>query len=536
LKHSLGNIWPDPVLELNLKAGWNRFLFKLVPDCAGDYANSCYTRCRFWPATEPRDYEEKNIAWMVSMPGLSQDTPVICGERIFTMAYPYNLVCLDKKTGKILWIRPNGPYDAATADDRKAKPDLFVKMDALAAKRETYYHNFIAGSMPTPQGVKEENDLEKELDKLMLDVDTRYRRPKEQGEPDWWTIPTPTTDGHNVCVWLTRGISAAYDLEGNRRWICYQRTRDQHHGYFCSPVIADGKFVRYDGQLTALDMNDGSVKWSVDDGKPSYNGSNLWFGSLSRGGILGGKEYIVGPGGAMMVRASDGKVFGKFGYGDATTVFTGDTLLWTIQDFIAASSVKVDSADGGLTITPGKKVSWTRAQLLGCPNMYQGHWLEASPLVYDGLGYAVSGSGVLVVFDAKTMEPVYTKALQLDLFHYAGRSDYVGAAVTLAGHYIYLSGSTGVTVVIKPGRTYEEVARNRIQILTRTAFWEDASTHYPQGATGHTLGDYKYFCYGAKYCPEYQDCTMTSTPIFDGSRMYFRGGQYLYCIEEKGRQ
>ena len=224
------------------------------------------------------------------MPGLSQDTPVIAGDRIFTMAYPYNLVCLNKQTGKILWIRQNSTYDAATQEERKSKPELFAKMDALAKQREQYYQNFIEGKFPDSHGVQAEDELEGELDKLMVEVDSQYKKPWQQGEPDWWTIPTPTTDGKSICVWLTRGISAAYDLNGQRRWISYSLPKGQHHGYFCSPVIADGKFIRYDGSVTAFDIGTGDVKWSVDDGKGTNHSALLWFGSLSRGGIIGGTE------------------------------------------------------------------------------------------------------------------------------------------------------------------------------------------------------------------------------------------------------
>ena len=538
LKHSacltyFGNA--GTTLALDLRPGWNRFLFKLVPHCttAEDFPAACYIRNRFWPETGARDYAEQNIAWIASMPGLSQDTPVIAGDRIFTMAYPYNLVCLNKQTGKILWIRQNSTYDAATQEERKSKPELFAKMDALAKQREQYYQNFIEGKFPDPHGVQAEEELEGELDKLMVEVDSKYKKPWQQGEPDWWTIPTPTTDGKNICVWLTRGISAAYDLNGQRRWISYSLPKGQHHGYFCSPVIADGKFIRYDGSVTAFDIGTGDVKWSVDDGKGTNHSALLWFGSLSRGGIIGGTEYITGPGQAILIRARDGQVFGSFGYGDSTPVFTGDKLVATYQQGVYTSLVN-QNATGELTITPGKKLNWPYKQLLGSPNFYQGHWLEAAPLIHDGLGYAVSGSGVLVVFDLATMQPVYEKALSLDLFHGAKGRDFFGANVTLAGPYIYLMGSTGVTLVIKPGRKYEEVARNRIQFFAQMAFRKEGDrTIFPDGVKGHTLGNYFYFGYNPRHCPEYQDCTMTSTPIFDGKRMYFRSAENLYCIEEK---
>jgi len=520
--------WAGLTLLIDLQPGWNRFLFKVVPRVGGgtDFPSGCYVTCGFWPAEEPRDYEEKNIAWIAPMPGLSQAMPIIVGDRIFTTAHPYNLISLDKKSGKILWIRPNSPYDAATADERKAKPELFAKMDDLAAKRDAYYRDYTAGKLPDAEGVRDETDLENELDKLMVEVDRKYKRPNQQGEPDWWTIPTPASDGRSVCVWLTRGVSACYDPDGNRRWIGYTRPKDQHHGYFTSPVIADGKFIRYDGRITAFDLADGSVKWSIDDGWKEGHDSPLWFGSLTRC-VVGGTEYVLWLG-TDMVRARDGQVFHSKPWrvhGDSTPIFDKDIVLQThgAEHGAEISAYRVKpAADAGVTIERWKAVKWPYEALLGGPNHYQGHWLEASPLVHEGLGYAVSWSGVLAVFDMATMERVYEKKLPV------GGS--FGTSVTLAGQYIYLMGAGGTAVVIKPGRTYDEVASNSIQFLCQAAFFPEGQRKLYKG---RTMGRYGMFLWNPRYCPEGQESTMTSTPIFDGNRMYFRGQENLYCIGEK---
>ena len=46
------------------------------------------------------------------------------------------------------------------------------------------------------------------------------------------------------------------------------------------------------------------------------------------------------------------------------------------------------------------------------------------------------------------------------------------------------------------------------------------------------LGNYSYPLYYEPRCAEFQDCTMISTPVFEGNRMYFRGMANLYCVEE----
>ncbi len=534
----LGNAWQSaalwfngarqqaalPFLKLDLKPGWNRILFKVTPRLDGktDFPQGCYIKCRFWPAEEPREYEEKNIAWIAPMPGLSEANPVIVGDKIFTTAHPYNLVCVDKKTGKVLWIRQNSPYDAAAEDEKKAKPDIFAKLDILAAQRSDYYRDYLAGQLATNQTAAAEEALEDQMDKLMLDVDQKYKRPDEQGEPDWWEIPTPASDGKNICIYVSRGVAACYDLDGKRRWIRYERPKGQHHGYFTSPIIADGKFIIYDGKIAALDLGDGSVKWSVDDTKPPGASGKLWFASLARA-VMDGTEYVLCPGGGLMIRAKDGQVSGNFNWGnvDSTPVFFENKILQAGGPSAFVREV-APNAGGTLTIQGIRKngreaeVKWPD-EMPVVPGFYQGHYLETSPLVHSGLAYLTRCWGSLAVLDLEKMEILYERPLPLDLFQIAYRRNYQGASVTMAGDYVYIMGSAGEMIVMKAGRKYEEVGRNRIHYLA---------------TEGKAMGVYNYPQYYAPRCDEYQDCTMTATPIFEGNRMYFRGMAALYCVEQ----
>jgi outer membrane protein assembly factor BamB len=123
----------------------------------------------------------------------------------------------------------------------------------------------------------------------------------------------------------------------------------------------------------------------------------------------------------------------------------------------------------------------------------------ASPLCVDGLIYRMTQGGGLIVNDAATGELVYRKVLPMKPRTQYG--DWAGAAAspTLAGHYIYLMDNQGTTVVIRPGRQYQEVA---INVLEES---KDGKSRVQN----------------------------VSTPIFEGSRMYYRTPGYLYCIGEE---
>ena len=89
----------------------------------------------------------------------------------------------------------------------------------------------------------------------------------------------------------------------------------------------------------------------------------------------------------------------------------------------------------------------------------------------------------------------------------------IGASPALAGKYIYTLDSGNCTIVMEPGRTYKEIAKNSIaQIVPQQIPNSSGVKNYWSGP--------------------HQEQTEAS-PIFDGSRIYIRGEQFLYCIGEK---
>jgi len=126
-------------------------------------------------------------------------------------------------------------------------------------------------------------------------------------------------------------------------------------------------------------------------------------------------------------------------------------------------------------------------------------WYSASPLYHEGLVYCMSEDAVITVVDAQKQEIVYQQQLDLDLEMVLGGMARGGACASpaLAAKYIYLFGNHGACAVIEPGRTFRQVARNRIE----------SGSLYP-------------------------DVTI-SCPVFEGKRLYYRTAESLYCIEER---
>src|SRR5262249_14854869 len=153
-------------------------------------------------------YESKNILWMTELPNRGNATPIIVSDRIFLMAEPDELLCLDKSTGRILWSAFNNYYELLSHDEREANPALKNKIDpwVVELKKE---NDFIKRSR-----------LRMQIQKEMVAIDAKKFELRLEGHLQshfgivGFATPTPTSDGTHVWVWCGNGIAACYDLDG----------------------------------------------------------------------------------------------------------------------------------------------------------------------------------------------------------------------------------------------------------------------------------------------------------------------------------
>ena len=110
----------------------------------------------------------------------------------------------------------------------------------------------------------------------------------------------------------------------------------------------------------------------------------------------------------------------------------------------------------------------------------------ASPVYANGLLFTVSNQGTLYIVDGKDGKILLSKELP-----FVSKGVPIYSSPTAAGKYIFINNFAGETLVIEASREYKEVKLN----------------HLAEGSAG--------------------------TPVFDGKRMFARGGDKLYCIGEK---
>src|SRR4029079_11367741 len=172
----------------------------------------------------------ENVVWKVPLVGSGHACPVIWDERVFIVAcneatQERTLSCLDRATGKTLWQKTvfRGPLESKHA------------------------LNSFASSTPATDG--------KLIFVSFLEAEDR-------------TIPAPNV-GTPRNITPGKMVVAAYDLDGNQKWLVKPGPFISAHGYCASPVLFENLVIvngDHDGDsyLVALDKQTGKTAWKLD--------------------------------------------------------------------------------------------------------------------------------------------------------------------------------------------------------------------------------------------------------------------------------
>jgi len=160
----------------------------------------------------PTAVDEKSLAWQVELPGEGHASPIVWGDRIFTVAMVADteerlLLCLDRASGKVLW--------------QKA-----VLKTPLEGKHRLNSH----------------------------------------------ASSTPATDGERVfTAFLDRAevVVSAHDFAGKQVWQARPGTFASKHGFCSSPILFEDKVIvncDHDGfgYIVALSRTDGRQLWRIE--------------------------------------------------------------------------------------------------------------------------------------------------------------------------------------------------------------------------------------------------------------------------------
>lgn len=414
------------------------------------------------PATEFG--ADKNIRWSTPLPKWSNASVILAGNRLLACAEPATLLCLRADNGEILWQQSNTYADAfpdQAANIREAQRQAEPLQNELRdlEKQLREIKRQLKDNAGNPDLAAREKSTAAQIEELKqkLAAFDRWRMPPTH-DANGFSSPTPVTDGQLVYALFGNGIAAAYDLDGRRQWIRLVEKPTAGWGQSASPVLVAGKLVVLIDALHALDARTGQPLWR----SPA---KQRWGSPVAT--RVGTTDVIVTPGGEI-IRVADGAVLiTGLPALEYNAPLVQDGVAYFIQH--AGKAVKLlPDGDGVKT-----EVLWTTH-----PKKDRYY---STPVLHDGLLYAVNQKADFSVIDAATGEVVHERRLPLE--------GTVYPSVTLAGKYLVVGSEGGSTLVLEPGREPKIVSTNRL----------------------------------ARY---------RSSPIFAGNRMFLRTLEGIVCAGE----
>ena len=519
--------------EVTLARGWNRLLVKISTDRATapigqNPWNSRWYFAAYLAPVEPISYETRNIDWMTPMTGRSMSAPIVVGDRVFVGSNISDLMCIRKSDGKVLWIRSNTPYEALTPAERAAGA-VKEKIAPLVAQLDVLNDEAVEAinAAVSPQGLSSEAaaklddrlkakaDLEREIHKAFRRLDRRKYPGMHLNEVSA-SNATPCSDGTYVW-WMCGGgmkgpgahVIACFGMDGQRVWSFHEALGAPEHGVHTSPLLRSGTLIcGVKKTMLALDAKTGREKWRTDIGEGGL-WQNEFCGASPVPARVGGQDVVLSR--MTMHRLSDGKAVAHTNvsiWGEMTPIVEGNLLINSCQweghgKPVSFRAVRLDRADKNGKCEVAVRVGEGDASV-----PVRGHspavFTVASPLYVEGIVYTVEMGGGLTAVDMASGKGLFHR--WLDGYDRYNRFLYgCCASPTLAGTYVYVIDDAGYTHVLRPGRTFRELARNVIENV-------------------HLAGR------GGNPCKQE---SFYSSPWFEGRSMYLRGEQYLYCIRRK---
>lgn len=426
---------------------------------------------------------EEGIGWRAEIPGYGQSAPVVHREKIFLTSTqgPWQEECFvhafDLDDGKKLWTQE---IEATT-------------------KVENYFRNSRAA-------------------------------------------PTCVVDDELVFSFFPGGDVTAMDHEGKVRWNVSLFTRfgevDNERGTASSLAQTDDLIYvlvdhRGPSYIVAIQKSDGSIAWKTDRG----NRVESWASPVVVNSETGSLVVVSSADSVNVYDAESGvevwKLEGVQGNHIPSasvvddSIYVGSTQMFGSNadpDTVAKSNCRIDFAtiDG----QPSFKVQWGAERA----NSYY-----STPLAFAGYVYYVNKSGILFCVDEATGKRVFVHRIGNPCWASA-----VGVTTKSGEKYVFFVLKNGFTVVLRPGDSYDQVARNQLWDVEQMRAAEAAAAEQrkkdavpedqvqPKSGPEQMLAGmpekslHKMFSYG--------DPIVYAATIVDG-KLLIRTGQHLYCVQ-----
>ncbi len=273
-----------------------------------------------------------------------------------------------------------------------------------------------------------------------------------------YASPTPYCDGKRLFVHFGTHGTAALDLEGKILWKNEELIYNHVHGSGGSLVLAEGNLVvSCDGGdvqfVVGINADTGKIAWKTPRSEPDAPKKFAFTTALVM--KYAGQTMVVSPGPAAVCAydAKTGEEIWKVKYGAGYSVIPkpvfGNGLVYVCSGYDRPSL---------LAIRPDGKGDVTETHTAWKIDKAVPH--SASLLLIDKQLYMISDAGVATCLDAETGDQIWTQRVG---------GNFSSSPIFADGH-IFLLDEKGDTTILKPGRSYEEVAKNSINEKTQASY------------------------------------------------------------------
>ena len=407
--------------------------------------------------------------WKSDLPAPSNACPILVDGKLIFTAEPATLMAADAGSGELLWQSGNeyidlleGGKEEAEAAKKKMEE---VKLLLEPLEKELY----------RAQRLARRNKDDKEANRKLREARAKVKAVKASlGEAAEFSPPpahktngyssyTPVSDGKRVWACFGNGVVVSYDLKGKRLWHKRLSAPDHNWGGACSPVLAGGVLVVRFSDYVGLDPATGEELWRTPSEGVTFNAPAQF--------ERGGQHFLITSRGEL-IEAGDGKKLKSSG-------FTVKAKPWCFLNTPSVIGNHVYFAHGSegeqgdaycLEIpanaadvqSQGLKQVWHQQV---SKNRYY-----SSPLVHDGIVYLISREYVLQALDAASGEVFYEQKIK-------GLTGTAYPSLTLVGDTIFVGAEDGRAAFVKPGESYQEMARTETDPYRSTPIFVDDRTY-----------------------------------------------------------
>ncbi len=289
---------------------------------------------------------------------------------------------------------------------------------------------------------------------------------------------TPATDGKLIYVSFLDGddvVVAAYNFAGEKIWLQRPGKFYSPHGFSCSPALFEDKVIingnsKKGGFLAALDKTNGEIIWKIPHNESAHSFSTPIFRELAGKTqmIFGGNKEIAS------YNPDDGSRY-WFVEGPSED-FCSSPVYNEKSDLVIMSSawpqrlLLAIKPDGTGNVSDSHVVWQTKEGAVYVP----------SPICTDDYLFTTMTNGRVFCIEVATGKILWKENLGKQY-----------ASPVLAAGLIYMPNDEGVITVIKPGVSFEFIAKN-------------------------SIGE-----------------RMNASPAISNGRIYLRGNKHIFCIGKK---